>query len=76
MKKRAKSIATYDFSTLYTKAPHDKKNPNFHPLLILLLRKTTKLLLDYLIMVQHAKGRKQKGDLVLVKRHLKQLHII
>ena len=47
-------------------------NLNFYPLLIFLL-KGTKVLLDYLTMLQHTGERKQKGGLVLVKHHLKQL---
>ena len=41
-------------------------------MLILFLKEWTKLLLDYLIMVQHTRGRKQKGDVVLVKHHPKK----
>ena len=62
------------FSTLYTKLLHDKTKYNFPSLLIVLLKEGTKLLWDYL-MVQHTGGRKQKGDLVLVKDPLKQLWI-
>ena len=49
------------------------KNLNFHPLLSLLLKEGRKLLLGCLIMEQHVRERKQKGDLALVKHHLKQL---
>ena len=42
---------------------------NIQPLLILLLKEETKILLDYQIMV-HTGGRKQKGDLILVKHRL------
>ena len=62
MKKRSKLIATFDFCTLFTKLPHVKVKSY-----------QTKILLDYLIMVQHTEVRKQKGDLDLVKHHLKQL---
>ena len=42
-------------------------------MLFMLLKESLKLLLDYLIMMQHTGRRKQKVDLLLVTHHLKQL---
>lgn len=52
------------------------ENLNTHLLLILLLQEGTKLSLDYLIMTQYTGQRKQKGDLLSAKHHIKQLLII
>ena len=69
--KLAISITTYDFLTLYTKLPHDKLKSKLSSVVGFPFKMGKKLLLEHLIIVQHTGGRKQKGDLVLVKHNLK-----
>ena len=71
IKRRAKSIVTT--STLYIKLPYDKLKSKLSSIDDFAFKGGTKLLLDYLIMLQHTEGRKQKGVLYLVKHQLKQL---
>ena len=60
-----------NFSTLYSKLPHDRLKYKLSSIVDVTFKVGTKLLLDYLTMKQHTGGRRQKG--VVMKHHLKQL---
>ena len=57
------------FDIIYKATSHDKLKSKFSSIVDFAFKGGTKLLLDCLIMVQHSVGRKQKGDLVLIKKN-------
>ena len=74
IKKRAKFIATYGFSTLYIKLPHDKLKFKLSSIVDFTFKGEDKtfIRLSNIDAVNKMKT-KTKGDLVFVKLRLKQL---
>ena len=72
IKKRAKSIATHGFSTLYIKLPHDKLKSKLSSIADFAFKGEDKTFIR-LSNIGAVYQTKTKGDLVLVKLRLKQL---
>ena len=72
IKTLAKSIAVYDFSTLYTKRSHDQLKSKLSFMVDFALKRGDKTFIRLSNNGAAYWGRK-KGDLVLVKHNLEQL---
>ena len=72
-KKRIKSITIYDFSTLYTKLPHDKLVDKLSSIIDFAFKGVIKSRFEYQQMGKHFGEIKLRAELVLVKQLCKQL---
>ena len=73
IKKSVPNIATYDFSTLYTKLHHDKLKSQLSYIVDFTFKGGNKTFIRLSHNAAAYWGRNKRGDLVLVKYHLKQL---